>query len=166
MIYDIIDADVLVVGAGGAGLRATIEAHENGADVIVVSKGIVGKSGLTQTAVTGYQAAFGYADPQDNPEVHFEDSVRGSYFLADQSLVEVFTKEAPQSVLDLERFGAKFDRGPDGKLVQKITGATTTWTKLRHFLFSSTNGSGCELEFGRNPLPCGTAATNPAIPGM
>jgi succinate dehydrogenase/fumarate reductase flavoprotein subunit len=58
MTYDIIDADVLVVGAGGAGLRAAIEAHENGADVLVVSKGIVGKSGLTQTAVTGYQAAY------------------------------------------------------------------------------------------------------------
>lgn len=124
-----IDADVLIVGGGGAGLRAAVEANERGGDVIVLSKGVVGKSGLTQTAVTGFQAAFGYADPRDNPDVHFEDSVRGGYFLPDQSLVEIFTKEAPQAVLDLERFGARFDRGPDGRLLQKITDESQTYPR-------------------------------------
>mgnify|MGYP001361520849 FL=1 len=69
MIDRKIETDVLVIGGGGGGLRAAVAAHDTGAKVLVLSKGIVGKSGLTQTAVTGFQVALGYADPRDNPAV-------------------------------------------------------------------------------------------------
>ena len=77
MIDRTIDTDVLIIGGGGGGMRAAIAAHDSGARVLVLSKGIVGKSGLTQTAVTGFQAAFGCVDERDNADIHFQDSMRG-----------------------------------------------------------------------------------------
>jgi len=129
MIDDIIETDVLVIGGGGGGLRAAVEAHDAGARVLVLSKGIVGKSGLTQTAVTGFQVALGYADPRDNPSVHFADSMRGSYGLADPALVEIFTGEAIEAVEDIESFGARFDRGEDGKLIQRKLDSSQTYAR-------------------------------------
>ena len=105
-----IETDVLVIGGGGGGLRAAVAAHTAGARVLVLSKGIVGKSGLTQTAVTGFQVAFGYADPRDNPEVHYGDSIRGGYGLADPDLARIFCDEAIAAVEDIEAFVARFDR--------------------------------------------------------
>lgn len=99
MIDKIIETNVLVVGGGG--LRAAVEAHAVGARVLVVSKGIVSKSGLTQTAVTGFQLALGNVDARDNPSVHFEDSMRGRYGLADAGLVKIFTEDAPEAVADI-----------------------------------------------------------------
>ena len=89
----IFETDVLVIGGGGGGLRAAIGAHKAGARVLVLSKGIVGKSGLTQTAVTGFQVAFGYADSRDNPEIDYGDSIRGGYGLADPELARIFCDE-------------------------------------------------------------------------
>ena len=129
MIDTTIDTDVLVIGGGGAGLRAAIEAHDAGARVLVVSKGIVGKSGLTQTAVTGFQVALGNADSRDNPSVHFMDSMRGSYGLANPELVKIFTQEAPAAVEDIESFGARFDRGADGKLIQRALDSSQTYPR-------------------------------------
>ena len=129
MIDRTIETDVLVIGGGGGGLRAAIEAHDAGARVLVVSKGIVGKSGLTQTAVTGFQVALGNVDPRDNPSVHYMDSMRGSYGLADPELVEIFTREAPAAVEDIESFGGKFDRGPDGKLIQRTLDSSQTYPR-------------------------------------
>jgi succinate dehydrogenase/fumarate reductase flavoprotein subunit len=129
MIDKQLETDVLVVGGGGGGLRAAIEAHAAGARVLVVSKGIVGKSGLTQTAVTGFQVALGNVDARDNPSVHFEDSMRGSYGLADPELVRIFTSEAPQAVEDIESFGARFDRDENGKLFQRTLDSSQTYPR-------------------------------------
>lgn len=133
MIGRTIDTDVLVIGGGGGGLRAAAAAHDAGARVLILSKGIVGKSGLTQTAVTGFQVAFGNADPRDNPSVHFADSLRGSYGLADPELVEIFTREAVEAVEDIEAFGARFDRGADGKLIQRSLDSSQTYPRsIKH----------------------------------
>ncbi len=129
MIDQTVETDVLVIGGGGGGLRAAIEAHDTGARVLVLSKGIVGKSGLTQTAVTGFQVALGNVDRRDNPTVHSMDSMRGSYGLADPELVEIFTREAPAAVEDIESFGGKFDRGPDGKLIQRTLDSSQTYPR-------------------------------------
>ena len=129
MIDRTIETDVLVIGGGGGGLRAAVAAHDAGARVLVLSKGIVGKSGLTQTAVTGFQVAFGYADPRDNAEVHYADTIRGGYGLADPELARIFTAEAVEAVDDIESFGARFDREPDGKLVQRKLDSSQTYPR-------------------------------------
>lgn len=129
MIDRTIETDVLIIGGGGGGLRAAVEAHDAGARVLVLSKGIVGKSGLTQTAVTGFQVAFGYADSRDNPDVHYADSIRGGYGLADPELARIFTSEAIEAVEDIEAFGARFDRESDGKLVQRKLDSSQTYPR-------------------------------------
>ena len=129
MIDRVIETDVLIVGGGGGGMRAAIAAHDAGARVLVLSKGIVGKSGLTQTAVTGFQAAFGYADPRDNPDVHFHDSMRGGYGLADPALVRTYTGEATEAVEDMESFGVRFDRDERGLLVQRKLDSSQTYPR-------------------------------------
>ncbi len=125
----VIATDVLVIGGGGGGLRAAVAAHDAGARVLVLSKGIVGKSGLTQTAVTGFQVAFGYADPRDNPEVHYGDTIRGGYGLADPELARIFCDEAVAAVEDIESFGARFDRDEDGKLIQRKLDSSQTYPR-------------------------------------
>jgi fumarate reductase (CoM/CoB) subunit A len=129
MIDRRLETDVLIVGGGGGGLRAAVAAHEAGARVLVLSKGIVGKSGLTQTAVTGFQVAFGYADSRDNPDVHYGDSIRGGYGLADPELARIFTSEAIEAVEDIESFGARFDREADGKMVQRKLDSSQTYPR-------------------------------------
>ena len=129
MIDRIIETDVLVIGGGGGGLRAAVAAHDEGARVLILSKGIVGKSGLTQTAVTGFQVAFGYADPRDNAAVHYADTIRGGYGLADPELARIFTAEAVEAVDDIESFGARFDREADGKLVQRKLDSSQTYPR-------------------------------------
>ncbi|WP_376099851.1 FAD-binding protein [Roseomonas sp. CCTCC AB2023176] len=118
-VDDHLRCDVLVIGGGGGGLRAAVAARAAGADTLVVSKGVVGRSGLTQTAVTGFQVALGHADPRDNPGVHEADSLRGSYGLADPALVAVFTAEAASALAAIEQMGARFDRLPDGRYAQR-----------------------------------------------
>ena len=124
-----IETDVLVIGGGGGGLRAAVAANAAGARVLVLSKGIVGKSGLTQTAVTGFQAAFGYADARDNPEVHYGDSIRGGYGLADPDLARIFCDEAIAAVEDIETFGARFDREENGNLIQRKLDSSQTYPR-------------------------------------
>ena len=129
MIDRKIETDVLVIGGGGGGLRAAVAAHDAGAKVLVLSKGIVGKSGLTQTAVTGFQVALGYADSRDNPAVHYADSMKGSYGLADAELVEIFTREGIDAFKDIEDFGARFDRDSDGSLIQRKLDSSQTYAR-------------------------------------
>ena len=124
-----IETDVLVIGGGGGGLRAAVAANAAGARVLVLSKGIVGKSGLTQTAVTGFQVAFGYADARDNPEIHFGDSIRGGYGLADPDLARIFCNEAIAAVEDIETFGARFDREENGNLIQRKLDTSQTYPR-------------------------------------
>lgn len=110
--------EVLVIGAGLAGMRAAIEAARNGADVAIVSKlhPMRSHSGAAQG---GINAALG---PDDSPEAHAFDTVKGSDYLADQDAVEIFTREAPGDIVELERMGTTFSRLDDGKIAQRPFG--------------------------------------------
>ena len=118
-LYQYVSTEVLVIGSGGAALRAALAAQEKGADVLVVSKGVAGRCGVTPTALTGYQAAFGHADPRDNPEVHFMDTMKNGCWLSDPKLARILAEESPASVLYLEKLGVRFQKTPDGRFVQK-----------------------------------------------
>jgi succinate dehydrogenase / fumarate reductase flavoprotein subunit len=113
--------DVLVIGAGCAGMRAAIEAHDAGADVAIVSKLHPTRS-HSGAAEGGINAALGNA-AEDNPEIHAFDTVKGSDYLGDQDSIEVFTREAPGDIYQLEHWGAFFSRRDDGKLAQRPFGA-------------------------------------------
>jgi fumarate reductase (CoM/CoB) subunit A len=123
-IYETIDTDVLVVGAGGAGCRAAIEASNHNVSVSLLSKELFGKA-HTIMAEGGYNAALGNVDPADNPEVHFKDTVEGGAYLNNQRLVETLVKEACERILDLENFGGLFDRTAEGKIAQRLFGKQT-----------------------------------------
>ncbi len=122
--------DVLIVGAGGAGLRAAIAASAAGARVAVVTKSLLGKA-HTVMAEGGIAAALGNVDPADNWQVHFCDTMRGGQMINDWRMVEIFAKEAPERVYELERWGALFDRTPEGKIMQRPFGAHT-YRRLCH----------------------------------
>ncbi|HEV8462360.1 MAG TPA: FAD-binding protein [Gaiellaceae bacterium] len=113
--------DVLVVGAGCAGMRAAIEAHDAGADVAVISKLHPTRS-HSGAAEGGINAALGNA-ADDSPEIHAFDTVKGSDYLGDQDAIEIFTREAPGDIYQLEHWGAFFSRRDDGKLAQRPFGA-------------------------------------------
>jgi succinate dehydrogenase / fumarate reductase flavoprotein subunit len=112
--------DVLVIGAGLAGMRAAIEAHEAGADVALLSK-IHPVRSHSGAAEGGINAALGNAS-EDNPELHAFDTVKGSDYLADQDAVEVLCAEAPGDVYELEHWGAVFSRTEDGRIAQRPFG--------------------------------------------
>jgi succinate dehydrogenase / fumarate reductase, flavoprotein subunit len=113
--------DVLVIGAGCAGMRAAIEAFDAGADVAVLSKLHPTRS-HSGAAEGGINAALGNA-ADDNPETHAFDTVKGSDYLGDQDSIEVFTREAPGDIYQLEHWGAVFSRREDGRLAQRPFGA-------------------------------------------
>src|ERR1700675_1772022 len=113
--------DVVVIGAGGAGLRAVIEARERGLKVAVVCKSLFGKA-HTVMAEGGCAAAMGNANPRDNWQVHFRDTMRGGKFLNNWRMAELHAKESPDRVWELEAWGALFDRTPDGKISQRNFG--------------------------------------------
>ncbi|MCX6374961.1 MAG: FAD-dependent oxidoreductase, partial [Armatimonadetes bacterium] len=116
-------ADVLVIGAGGAGLRAAIAARENGADVLVVEKGVAGEAGCTRNSASdwmAYGAAFGHADPNDSPHEHWLDIMIKGALVARPELARRIAFEAPDRLLDLESYGASFDKD-DGKFVQILS---------------------------------------------
>jgi succinate dehydrogenase / fumarate reductase flavoprotein subunit len=113
--------DVVVIGAGGSGLRAAIEAREAGLRTAVISKSLFGKA-HTVMAEGGCAAAMGNANPHDNWQVHFRDTMRGGKFLNNWRMAELHAKEAPDRVWELEAWGAVFDRTPDGKISQRNFG--------------------------------------------
>jgi succinate dehydrogenase / fumarate reductase flavoprotein subunit len=113
--------DVVIVGAGCAGMRAAIEAHDAGADVAVVSKLHPTRS-HSGAAEGGINAALGNSG-DDNPETHAYDTVKGSDYLGDQDSIELFTREAPGDIYQLEHWGALFSRAEDGRLAQRPFGA-------------------------------------------
>jgi succinate dehydrogenase / fumarate reductase flavoprotein subunit len=113
--------DVLVIGAGCAGMRAAIAAHDAGADVAVVSKLHPTRS-HSGAAEGGINAALGNA-ADDSPETHAFDTVKGSDYLGDQDAIEIFTAEAPGDIYELEHWGAVFSRAADGRLAQRPFGA-------------------------------------------
>ena len=113
--------DVVVVGAGGSGLRAAIEAREAGKRTAVISKSLFGKA-HTVMAEGGCAAAMGNVNPNDNWQVHFRDTMRGGKFLNNWRMAELHAKESPDRVWELEAWGALFDRTPDGKISQRNFG--------------------------------------------
>ncbi|MGW5196970.1 fumarate reductase/succinate dehydrogenase flavoprotein subunit [Streptomyces spiralis] len=113
--------DVVVVGAGGAGLRAAIEARERGARTAVICKSLFGKA-HTVMAEGGIAAAMGNVNERDNWQVHFRDTLRGGKFLNQWRMAELHAKEAPDRVWELETWGALFDRTKDGKISQRNFG--------------------------------------------
>jgi succinate dehydrogenase flavoprotein subunit len=115
------DYDVLVVGAGGAGLRAAIEASADGARVGVVTKSLLGKA-HTVMAEGGIAAAMANVDERDNWKVHFADTMRGGQYLNSWHMAELHAKEAPDRVRELEAWGALFDRTNDGRILQRNFG--------------------------------------------
>ncbi len=128
--YTIHDYDVLVIGAGGAGLRAAIAALEQGARVGVVTKSLLGKA-HTVMAEGGMAAAMGNVRPEDNWKVHFRDTLKGGGMLNNWKMVMNYTKEAPDRVRELERWGAVFDRTPDGRINQRNFGGHS-YPRLAH----------------------------------
>src|SRR3978361_2311479 len=113
--------DVVVIGAGGAGLRAAIEARLAGKKTAIISKSLFGKA-HTVMAEGGAAAAMGNVNPKDNWMVHFRDTMRGGKFLNNPRMAELHAKEAPQRVWGLETYGALFDRPPDGRISQRNFG--------------------------------------------
>ena len=113
--------DVLIIGAGGAGLRAAIEAAATGAKVGVVCKSLLGKA-HTVMAEGGVAAALGNVDDRDNWRVHFSDTMRGGQYLNNWRMAELHAKEAPDCVRELEAWGALFDRTKDGRILQRNFG--------------------------------------------
>src|SRR3954465_8848016 len=114
--------DVLIIGAGGAGLRAAISAHEAGLRVAIICKSLFGKA-HTVMAEGGCAAAMGNANSNDNWQVHFRDTMRGGKFLNNWRMAELHAQQAPDRVWELETYGALFDRTKDGKISQRNFGA-------------------------------------------
>ncbi len=119
--FETIECDVLVVGAGGAGLRAAIAASEYGAKVALVSKSLLGKA-HTVMAEGGVAAALGNVDDRDNWKIHFRDTIRGSKNLANWEMAKIHAEKSPDRVRELERWGAVFDRTEEGKISQRNFG--------------------------------------------
>jgi succinate dehydrogenase / fumarate reductase flavoprotein subunit len=121
MDYQTFEHDVLVIGAGGAGLRAAIEASAAGVSVGLVCKSLLGKA-HTVMAEGGMAAAMGNVDDRDNWKVHFSDTMRGGQYVNNWRMAELHAKEAPDRVKELEAWGAVFDRTKDGKILQRNFG--------------------------------------------
>jgi succinate dehydrogenase / fumarate reductase flavoprotein subunit len=113
--------DVLVIGAGGAGLRAAIEASSLGLSVGLVCKSLLGKA-HTVMAEGGVAAALGYVEPKDNWKVHFRDTMKGGRYLNQWRMAQLHAMEAPDRVKELEEWGALFDRTADGRILQRNFG--------------------------------------------
>jgi succinate dehydrogenase / fumarate reductase flavoprotein subunit len=113
--------DVLVIGAGGAGLRAAVEASAAGVKVAVITKSLLGKA-HTVMAEGGIAAALANTDDRDSWRVHFADTMRGGQYLNNWRMAELHAKEAPECVRELEAWGALFDRTPDGRILQRNFG--------------------------------------------
>jgi succinate dehydrogenase / fumarate reductase flavoprotein subunit len=119
--YETLEYDVLIIGAGGAGLRAAIEASAAGVKVGLVCKSLLGKA-HTVMAEGGMAAALADVDDRDGWKVHFSDTMRGGQYVNNWRMAELHAKEAPDRVRELEAWGAVFDRTPDGKILQRNFG--------------------------------------------
>src|SRR5437762_6066117 len=119
--YETFEHDVLVIGAGGAGLRAAIEASAAGVSVGLVCKSLLGKA-HTVMAEGGIAAALANVDERDNWKVHFADTMRGGQYVNQWRMAELHAKEAPDRVRELEAWGAVFDRTKDGRILQRHFG--------------------------------------------
>jgi succinate dehydrogenase / fumarate reductase flavoprotein subunit len=128
--YQTLDYDVVVVGAGGAGLRAAIEASSRGVRTALVCKSLLGKA-HTVMAEGGIAAALSNVDTRDQWQVHFRDTMKGGKFLNQWRMAQIHAQEAPQRVRELEEWGAVFDRTRDGRILQRNFGGHT-YPRLAH----------------------------------
>ncbi len=128
--YETHEYDVIVIGAGGAGLRAAIEASAQGVRTALICKSLLGKA-HTVMAEGGIAAALGNVYPEDNWQVHFRDTMRGGKMLNNWRMAQIHAQEAPERVLELERWGALFDRTPDGRILQRDFGGHR-YARLAH----------------------------------
>src|SRR5574337_802260 len=128
--YEQHDYDVIVIGAGGAGLRAAIEASAQGARTALICKSLLGKA-HTVMAEGGIAAALGNIYPEDNWKVHFRDTMRGGKMLNNWRMAQIHAQEAPERVLELEEWGALFDRTKDGRILQRDFGGHR-YARLAH----------------------------------
>ncbi len=128
--YETYQHDVIVIGAGGAGLRAAIEASAQGASVGLVCKSLLGKA-HTVMAEGGIAASLANVDPEDGWEVHFRDTMMGGQMLNNWRMAQLHAQEAPERVRELERWGAVFDRTKEGKILQRAFGGHT-YKRLSH----------------------------------
>src|SRR3954454_2067124 len=119
--YEEHDYDVVIIGAGGAGLRAAIAAREAGMRTAIICKSLFGKA-HTVMAEGGIAASMGNVNANDNWQVHFRDTMRGGKFMNHPRMAELHAKEAPERVWELETYGALFDRTPEGKISQRNFG--------------------------------------------
>ena len=124
------ETDVLIIGAGGAGMRAAIAAFDSGSSVTILSKSLLGKA-HTVMAEGGIAAALANVDSKDNWEVHFADTIEEGVYISNYRMAEILAKEAPDRVRELEEYGALFDRTPDGTIMQRAFGAHT-YRRLCH----------------------------------
>ena len=120
MKHDVTISDVVVVGAGGAGMRAAIAAAEAGARVVLLTKGQAARSGATTMACPSYQAAFSMEDERDSAAIAFEDTCYEGRYLGDENLIKVLTDEATERALDLCRYGVKFRKNERGQFLQIV----------------------------------------------
>ena len=130
MDYETYDRDVVVIGAGGAGLRAAIESSALGASTALVCKSLLGKA-HTVMAEGGIAAAMGNVWPEDNWQVHFRDTMRGGKLLNNWRMAQIHAQESPDRVLELEEWGALFDRTKDGLILQRDFGGHR-YARLAH----------------------------------
>ena len=128
--YETHEHDVIVIGAGGAGLRAAIEAAAQGVSVGLICKSLLGKA-HTVMAEGGIAAAMGNVWPEDNWQVHFRDTMRGGKMLNNWRMAQLHAQEAPECVLELERWGALFDRTKEGLISQRDFGGHR-YARLAH----------------------------------
>jgi succinate dehydrogenase / fumarate reductase flavoprotein subunit len=128
--YQTFEYDVVIIGAGGAGLRAAIEASSQGAKTALVCKSLLGKA-HTVMAEGGVAAALANVDTRDQWEVHFRDTMKGGKFLNQWQMARIHAQEAPQRVRELEQWGAVFDRTKDGRILQRNFGGHT-YPRLAH----------------------------------
>lgn len=120
-----ISTDVLIIGSGGAGSRAAIEVDDAGLKATIVSKGLSFRSGCTGMAEGGYNAVFKTVDKDDSIEAHIHDTLKGGSYLNDEKLVEILVNESPKRLIDLENYGALFDRQESGQIDQRPFGGQT-----------------------------------------
>ena len=120
MKHDVTTSDVVVVGAGGAGMRAAIAAAESGARVVLLTKGQAARSGATTMACPSYQAAFSMEDERDSAAIAFEDTCFEGRYLGDENLIKVLTDEATERAMDLCRYGVKFRKNERGQFLQIV----------------------------------------------
>jgi len=114
--------DVLIIGSGGAGSRAAIEVSKRGLKPLIVSKGLSFRSGCTGMAEGGYNAVFSKVDKEDKKQIHYEDTIIGGGYLNDHELVELLIDDAPDRLIELESYGALFDRQASGEINQRSFG--------------------------------------------